>query len=101
MVDRLHAPSTAPRPSAPKLRKRVYLVALLLLGLMLYAVTVEGLEGLISFVVGIALLFVLWQIVWHAILKEIPLLVTARNVLFEWKKEEDRPVPKKRITVFE
>lgn len=92
----------APKQQRPfRLRKRVYFVAFGLLLFFWYSGKEEGLGGLLAWFVGIALLRICWEIAWQLVLKDVPFLKTARRVLFKWKEEEERPLPKKRRVEFD
>lgn len=87
---------TAHQASAPprRLKKRVYLFVCIVVGLFWLAVVHEGMGGLVTIAVALALLRSFWWLLSMLVLNRSPFFNTMCNVLFQFTADDARPVPK-------
>jgi hypothetical protein len=79
----------------PRLKKRVYVVGVILVGLFLLAVIQEGMGGLVTVAVALVLLRTLWWLLSVLVLNRFPFFNTMCNVLFQLTAADSTPPPKK------
>jgi hypothetical protein len=82
-------------PTKPRLKKRVYVVGVILVGLFLLAVIQEGVGGLVTVAVALVLLRTLWWLLSVLVLNRFPFFNTMCNVLFQLTAADSTPPPKK------
>lgn len=90
------ASTTVVKPQTkPRLKKRVYVVIVVLVGLFMLAVANEGMGGIVTVAVALVLLRALWWVLSVLVLNRFPFFNTMCNVLFQFTAADAKPPPKK------
>lgn len=83
--------SNSSSPPRRRLRKRVFVVAATLVGLVAYALYSEGLTGIIAVGKVLLVLALLWTVVWKLFLEKEKLFATLASVVFVATDDAKKP----------